>query len=96
MQKPTIYESIHNKNLEVRYDEKYIKTSQGVKQIKLRGKINCPVLNEKITPIVCSKYMDSEGWPRSISPCICENAECYIYKSINRNVNTNVTSTESK
>ena len=86
--KTTIYESIQSKHREVQYDSKTIKTSQGVKPIKLKGKINCPVLNDKITPIVCSKYMDAEGWPRCVSKDICDKAECYIHKSINRNINT--------
>lgn len=90
-----LIESIYNKNLEVHYNQKMIVTKTGNIPINLKGKIVCPVLNSKITPVVCSKLMDSEGWPRAICPSICENAECYIHRSIQSNIKKGTPNGES-
>lgn len=83
----TLTKSIYDKHLEVHYDCKTINTRSGPVEIKLQGKIFCPVLNQKITPIVCSKIMDYDGWPRSIDPNVCtKQASCYICKSISKNM----------
>lgn len=76
--------SIQDKRLEVHYDEKYINTTKGSVHVKLKGKINCPVLNCKITPLVCSKLMESSDWPRGIYPHICANFRCYIHNVISK------------
>jgi len=77
--------SIQDKRLEIHYDEKVINTFKGDIKVKLKGKINCPVLNCKITSLVCSKLMESNGWPRGIHPHICANFRCYINKVIAKN-----------
>ncbi len=74
--------SIQDKRLEIHYDEKVINTFKGDVKVKLKGKINCPVLNCKITPLVCSKLMETTDWPRDICPQICSNFRCYISKVI--------------
>lgn len=85
--KTTISESVQNKYIEIHYNEKTIYTSDGPILIRLQGKIRCPVLNSNITPMVCFKIMDSPGWPRHMSPDICENqANCFICKSIKKNM----------
>lgn len=83
---PKVTNSIYNKSLEIHYNEKYVNTPKGRINIRLQGKIYCKVLNNRITPIVCSKLMDSPNWPRCIDPTICDKqAMCYIYKSIQKN-----------
>ena len=79
--------SVIDKHLEIHYNEKTINTPSGSVNIRLKGKIYCPILNHKITPLVCSKLMDVEGWPRCIDPSICDvQATCFIYKSIRKNM----------
>ena len=88
---PAVSSSIQDKHLEVHYNEKTISTYNGPVEIRLQGKIFCPVLNAKITPLVCSKLMDVEGWPRSIDPHVCDQqATCFIYKSIKKNMSKRV------
>jgi len=87
----TTSDSIQDKHLEIHYDEKTINTRKGLVKIRLKGKIFCPVLNSRITPLVCSKLMDADGWPRSIDPNICsKQAGCFIYKSIKKNMSKKV------
>jgi len=89
MPKKDLTKSVYDKHLEVQYNEKYLNTTDGIVHIQLKGKIFCPVLNHKISSIVCCKMMDKEGWPRSICPDVCENqAHCFISKSIKKHVST--------
>ena len=77
-----ICKSIYNKRLEIHYDEKFIiKDKQKIK-IKLKGKIRCPVLNIGISPLVCSKLMDSKGYPRNLDKEICDKCNCRIKNHI--------------
>jgi hypothetical protein len=78
-----LIDSIYNRRLEVHYNEKYIRTETGQRvKIELKGKVRCPLLNINISSIVCSKFMDKEGWCRSIDPNVCNRLGCYICKSI--------------
>lgn len=78
-------ESIYNKNLEVRYDEKIIRLKENkIAKISLKGKIKCPVLNTGISSITCSKLMDHPEWPRGINPDICSECSCFVNLSIKR------------
>jgi hypothetical protein len=87
---PAVTKAIYDKHLEIHYNNKSIVTHNGIIDIRLKGKISCPILNKKITPIVCAKMMDSIGWPRNIDPSLCETqAECFIYKSILKNMGYN-------
>ena len=80
-----IIESIYNKNLEVRYNEWYIKNKDN-KWIKLnlQGKIKCPLLNASISSLACARIMDKEGWPRAIDENACKKCSCYVYLSIKK------------
>ena len=86
-------------HVEVHYNNKMIYTNDGPVTIRLQGKIFCPVLNQKITPMVCAKLMDYPGWPRNIDKNVCEcQADCFIFKSIQKNMskgNKNVTKNKS-
>lgn len=82
----TVSESIQNKHVEVHYNQKNIRVNGKDIHIELQGKINCPVLNSKVSSLVCSKIMDQKGWPRACDPTICDSANCKIYKSIRKNV----------
>jgi hypothetical protein len=91
--------SIYDKHLEITYDSKVINSSTGPVRIKLKGKIFCPILNQKINSLVCAKLMDKEGWPRCVDKNVCEKAaNCFIYKSIIKHMekNKNGHKTESK
>ena len=80
-----IIESIYNKNLEIRYNEWYIKNKDN-KWVKLdlQGKIKCPVVNASISSLACAKIMDKDGWPRCIDENICKKCACYVYLSIKK------------
>lgn len=85
MEQKPIIRSIFDKNLEIKYNEWYIKTKDGKwVHLNLQGKINCPVLNSSISSLVCSKIMDKEGWPRFIDSNICKKCSCYVYLSIKK------------
>jgi len=84
--KMSVSESIQNKHVEVHYNEKHIHINGKKIHIQLQGKISCPVLNTKISSLVCSKLMDNKEWPRNCDSCICDNANCKIYKSIKKNI----------
>ena len=71
-----VSESIQNKHTEINYNEKYININGKDIHIELQGKINCPVLNSRVSSIVCSKLMDQNGWPRKCDPNICKSANC--------------------
>lgn len=76
-------DSIHNKRMEIKYNEKTIKNKEKKSiKIDLKGKIRCPVLNANISSTVCSNLMDKEGWPRCIKSEICQEAGCFINLSI--------------
>lgn len=80
-----IVTSIYNKNLEVHYNEWYIRNRSGEKvKLNLQGKIRCPLLNSSISSLACSRIMDNQGWPRSIDEEICKKLDCYIYMSIRK------------
>ncbi len=83
----TIAKTIQDKHLEVKYNEKTITIDNKQIHVELQGKINCPILNQKISSLVCSKLMDQNGWPRHSCSDICDQANCKIYKSIKKNVN---------
>lgn len=85
--KNTISKSIQDKHMEVHYNEKTINVDGKTIHIELQGKISCPILNNKISSLVCSKLMDQPGWPRNSCSDICDQANCKIYKSIKKNVN---------
>lgn len=80
-----IIQSIYDKRLEVHYNEWLIK-NKDEKWVKLdlQGKIKCPILNESISSLACSKIMDKEGWPRNIDPNVCKKCNCYVYLSIKK------------
>lgn len=83
----TLTKSIQDKHLEIHYNEKTIHTLNGPVSIRLQGKIFCPILNQKITSMVCAKVMDSPGWPRHVDKDVCEcQANCFISKSIQKNM----------
>jgi len=82
----SITDSIQNKHTEIHYNEKYIHVKNKDIHIQLQGKITCPVLNSKVSSLVCSKLMDQEGWPRNCNPEICDSANCKIHKSIKKNI----------
>ena len=80
-----VSKSIQDKHLEVHYNEKKIRTREGkIVAINLQGKIKCPVLNQAISSIVCSKLMDKEGWPRFVDQAICKKCNCFVHLSIRR------------
>ena len=81
-----IIQSIYDKHLEVSYNEKKLKINGKTIHVQLQGKITCPILNYKISSLVCSKLMDNKGWPRHCDPAICDSANCKIYKSIRNNM----------
>jgi len=83
-QKPIIT-SIYNKKLEVHYNNWTIKNREN-KWVKLdlQGKIKCPILNEYISPLCCSKLMNKDEWPRAIDENICKKCNCYVYLSIRK------------
>jgi hypothetical protein len=85
-----LIDSIHNKRTEIHYDEMYIgPTIKGFRaKIELKGKIKCPLLNTSISPIVCTKLMDKETWPRNIDQYVCSKCGCFINKSISRYQNS--------
>ena len=83
--KPLV-KSIQDKNVEVHYNEKRIRVGNKDIHIEMQGKISCPVLNSKISSLTCSKLMEQNGWPRAIDECVCDNAHCKIYKSIQKNM----------
>lgn len=85
--KRKVSESIQNKHTEIHYNVATINTPDGPQRIYLQGKIQCPVLNQKISSIVCYKLMDFPGWPRNVDPCICtQGAQCFVSKSINKHI----------
>lgn len=78
-------DSIYNKQLEIHYNEKHSKSKKGKPfKLNLQGKIKCPLLNTRISPIVCSKMMDDKGWPRNIQPNACKDCDCFINLSIKK------------
>jgi len=77
---------IQDKHMEVKYNEKFIVINNKRIHIEMQGKINCPVLNTKISSLTCSKFMEQKGWPRHIDNHICDRANCKIYKSIQKNM----------
>lgn len=78
-----ISKSIQDKNIEIHYNSKHIRNQDGqLIHINMHGKIRCPILNEQISSVICSKIMDKEGWPRAIDPDICKKCDCYINLSI--------------
>jgi hypothetical protein len=85
-QKNSVTKAIQDKHVEVHYNEKQLYVNGENIHIELQGKINCPVLNSRISSLVCSKLMDQNGWPRNCDSCICDNAHCKIYKSIKKNI----------
>ena len=86
--KNTISKAIQDKHVEVHYNEKYLNINGEDIHIELQGKIHCPILNSRISSLVCSKLMDQNGWPRKCDSCCCDNANCKIYKSIKKNIAT--------
>jgi len=85
MGKMTIEESIQNSHVEVHYNEKTIRVNSKQYHIQLQGKITCPILNQKVSSLTCSKIMEQKDWPRNVDCNICDRANCKIYKSINKN-----------
>jgi len=79
-----IIESIYNKQLEIHYNNWETKRDSKTVKIELKGKIRCPVVNEQISSLCCSKIMDNEGWPRNINPEICKECNCFVYLSIKK------------
>ena len=80
-----VSKAIWDKNLEIRYNEKYIKDEYGrLIHLNMAGKIRCPLLNRNISTIVCSKIMDKPDWPRGIDKNICSKCNCYIHVSISK------------
>lgn len=81
-------QSIVDKHKEVMYNEKTMKKQVRGEPIKVRlqGKINCKILNCKISSLVCSKLMDQSGWPRHIDENVCDyQGNCHIHKAIIKN-----------
>jgi hypothetical protein len=85
-----LIDSIHNKRTEIWYNEWYIgpKNLSFRSKIELKGKIKCAVLNMRVSPLVCSKLMEMEGWPRKIDSEVCKKCDCVIYFSLNKYKNT--------
>ena len=81
-----LIKSIQDKHIELHYNEKKIRINNQNIKIEMKGKINCPVLNDKISSLTCSKLMDQKDWPRNIDHEICDKANCKIYKSIQKNM----------
>jgi len=81
-----VAKAIQDKHVEIHYNEKYINVNGEDIHIELQGKINCPVLNSRVSSLVCSKLMDTLGWPRKCDPEICKHANCKINESIRKNV----------
>lgn len=83
---PKVSKSIQDKHTEIHYNDWYVKSrkQKDLIHINLQGKIKCKVLNSKISPLVCSKFMDKEGWPRNIDQSVCNKAECFVYRSIKK------------
>ena len=81
-----LIKSIQDKHVEVHYNEKHFHLENKDIHIEMQGKINCPVLNQKISSLTCSKLMDKKGWPRNIDEFVCDKANCKIYKSIKKNM----------
>ena len=79
-----VINAIFDKRTEIHYDEWYIGTPTGKVKIELQGKIKCPLLNESISSLACSKLMDRLDWPRGIDPDVCKKCECYINLSIRK------------
>jgi len=86
--KNIVAKAIQDKHVEIHYNEKTIHVNGEDLHIELQGKITCPVLNSKVSSLVCSKLMDTAGWPRKCDPEICDHANCKIYKSIKKNIAT--------
>jgi len=83
--KEKVSASVQNKYLEIHYDEKELHTQSGTVKLRLKGKIHCPVLNQRISWIVCCKFMDKPGWPRNLDPDICTcGANCFIHRSLQK------------
>lgn len=74
--------SIQDKNLEVHYNEKIVKTKDGLIKLELQGKIRCPVINQNISSLTCSNLMGKPDWPRGIDEKICTKCNCFIQLSI--------------
>lgn len=81
-----VAKSIQDKHVEIHYNEKHININGESIHIDMQGKINCPVLNNRISSLVCSKLMDQLGWPRNCDSEICKKANCKINESIRKNV----------
>ena len=74
--------SIQDKKLEIHYNEKSVKTKDGLIRLELQGKIRCPVLNCNISSLTCSNFMSKPDWPRGIDQNICTKCNCFIQLSI--------------
>lgn len=79
-----LIDSIFNKKTEIHYNEWYVRFTDDLVKIELKGKIKCPVLNCGISSLVCSKLMDREDWPRNIDPQVCKKCDCFINLSISK------------
>lgn len=80
-----IVTSIYDKNLEVRYNEWYIRNKdKKLVKLDLQGKIKCPLLNASISSLACSHIMEYKGWPRDIDNDICKKCDCFINVSITK------------
>ena len=74
--------SIQDKKLEIHYNEKSVKTKDGLIKLELQGKIRCPVLNCNISSLTCSNLMSKPDWPRGLDEKICTKCNCFIQLSI--------------
>jgi len=81
-----LVQSIQDKHVEVHYNDKRIRVGNRDIHIEMQGKITCTVLNSKVSSLTCSKLMEQDGWPREVDECVCDNARCKIYKSIQKNM----------
>lgn len=80
-----IVTSIYDKQLEVHYNEWYVRNKEKkLVKLNLQGKIMCPLLNIQISSICCSKIMDHKGWPRNIDENICKKCDCFVNLSIRK------------
>jgi hypothetical protein len=79
-----VINAIFDKRTEIHYNEWHISTPTGKVKIELQGKIKCPLLNESISSLACSKLMDRPDWPRGIDPEVCNKCDCYIALSIRK------------
>jgi len=75
----SVSKSVWDKHLEIHYNEFL---TENKTRIQLKGNIRCPVLNEKVSSLVCKKLMDLYGWPRYLRKDICAQCNCNMKEQL--------------